>query len=59
MPGKITEASTFAIDEQVYGEAFSGVAEVAVYLLLGNGARTLLGKSKGIPRRLAPMLSMN
>jgi hypothetical protein len=38
VPGKITEASTFAIDEQVYGEAFSGVTEVAVYLLLGNGA---------------------
>ena len=38
VPGNITEASTFAIDEQVYGEDFSGVVEVAAYLLLGNGA---------------------
>jgi hypothetical protein len=37
VPGNITEASTFAINEQVYGEDFSGVAKVPAYLLLGNG----------------------
>jgi hypothetical protein len=36
VPGNTTEASTFAIDDQVYGEDLSGVAEVPAYLLPGN-----------------------
>jgi hypothetical protein len=37
VPGEnTTEASTFAIDDQVYGEDLSGVAEVPAYLLPGN-----------------------
>ncbi len=37
VPGKnTTEASTFAIDGQFYGEDLSGVAEVPAYLLPGN-----------------------
>ena len=38
MPGNTAEASTFAIDEQVYGEYLSGVAEVPAYLYPGNDA---------------------
>jgi hypothetical protein len=37
VPGEnTTEASTFAIDGQFYGEDLSGVAEVPAYLLPGN-----------------------
>jgi hypothetical protein len=36
VPGNTTEASTFAIDGQFYGEDLSGVAEVPAYLLPGN-----------------------
>jgi hypothetical protein len=38
VPGNTAEASTFAIDEQVYGEDLSGVAEVPAYLYPGNDA---------------------
>jgi hypothetical protein len=38
VPGNTAEASTFAIDEQVYGEYLSGVAEVPAYLYPGNDA---------------------
>jgi len=47
-PPNTTEASTFAIDGQVYGEDLSGVAEIPAYLLPGNDAR-----------RPAHILSMN
>ena len=37
VPGENTsEASTYAIDDQVYGEDLTGVAEVLTYLLPGN-----------------------